>query len=63
MVVVAVATVAVNGLAAAWQLGLVADLPKLLRVRATGWKCRVSPSQCHNHFLSPDHHLTPAIAN
>lgn len=32
MVVVAVATVALNGLAAAWQLGLVAGLPKLLRV-------------------------------
>lgn len=44
MVVVAVATVALNGLAAAWQRGLVADSCKLLCVRSTGWRCRVSPS-------------------
>lgn len=44
MVVVAVATVSLNDLAAAWQRGggLVADLPKLLRVRSTGWRRHTS---------------------
>lgn len=35
MVVVAVATVALNGLAAAWQLGLVADVRERASARAT----------------------------
>lgn len=60
MIVVTVVTMALNGLAAAWQLGLITHLPmspcQRTAVRESEWKptSNKCPPSCHARFLSAD---------